>query len=69
MPFKLSKATYTLNQTNRVCALGSFVRGGILVAYGAIVASVASGSRPYDIAAAKVIVEDKALSKTLKLFR
>jgi fructose-1,6-bisphosphatase/inositol monophosphatase family enzyme len=58
MPFNLTRAIYELNQTNRVFAIGSFAHGGLLVAYGATVASVTSGSRPYDVAAVKVIVEE-----------
>ena len=58
MPFNPTKAFYELQQTNRVSAIGSLVHAAIMVADGALIASIASGSRPYDIAAAKIIVEE-----------
>jgi fructose-1,6-bisphosphatase/inositol monophosphatase family enzyme len=58
MPFNLTKVIYELQQTTRVSAIGSLVHDAVMVADGSLVASIACGSRPYDSAAAKVIVEE-----------
>jgi len=58
MPFNTLRAAHELNQKTRFSGLGSFVHGSALVASGKSVAYIASGNRPYDIAAAKVIVEE-----------
>jgi fructose-1,6-bisphosphatase/inositol monophosphatase family enzyme len=57
MPFNTLAAIHKLNEKCNVCGTGTFVHDAILVATGAFIAQIASGDRPYDIAAAKVIVE------------
>ena len=58
MSFNTLKAAYELSRKTRFSGLGSFVHGSALVASGMSVAYIASGNRPYDIAAAKIIVEE-----------
>lgn len=58
MPFDLRRPMGELNEKVRLVGLGTFVHEAMLVASGDLVAMIASGSRPYDIAAAKVIVEE-----------
>lgn len=58
MPFNTAGVFYELSRKSRVGGTGSFVHNAMLVATGAYCASVASGGRPYDIAAAKLIVEE-----------
>lgn len=58
MPFNTLKAAYNLHKNTYLMSIGSMVHGVILVASGVSVAYIASGSRPHDIAAAKIIVEE-----------
>ena len=58
MQFNLTKALYRLQQTNRVSSIGSSVRAGTMVAEGSLTASIYCGSKSYDIAAVKIIVEE-----------
>lgn len=58
MPFNTAHIYYELSQKSRIGGTGSFVHNAMLVATGGYVASIASGDRPYDIAAARLIVEE-----------
>ena len=58
MPINTLTVAYPLAERCRVGGVGSFVRNAVLVATGGFGCSIMSGSRPYDIAAAKVIVEE-----------
>ena len=58
MEFNLTKVLYRLQQANRVSSIGSSVRAGAMVAEGSLTASIYCGSRSYDIAAVKIIVEE-----------
>ncbi len=58
MSFNTAHIYYELSQKSRIGGTGSFVHNAMLVATGGYVASIASGDRPYDIAAAKIIVEE-----------
>jgi myo-inositol-1(or 4)-monophosphatase len=58
MPYDVREVMCGLNKTVNVGSVGSLAHNAMLVADGGFAAAVACGNRPYDIAAAKVIVEE-----------